>query len=104
MIRRPPRSTLFPYTTLFRSPDEFAEAAVFFHQAVTAERTLLIEWLVRLVRDAGALDKAARGLAVRITGAGKKRAEAAAFYRHLLAAIVAILDLWVSAWFFRSLR
>src|SRR3712207_7975574 len=26
MIRRPPRSTLFPYTTLFRSPD--AEALV----------------------------------------------------------------------------
>src|SRR5215510_16228645 len=24
MIRRPPRSTLFPYTTLFRSPDQFA--------------------------------------------------------------------------------
>src|SRR2546427_7101762 len=23
MIRRPPRSTLFPYTTLFRSPREF---------------------------------------------------------------------------------
>src|SRR2546426_8656920 len=23
MIRRPPRSTLFPYTTLFRSPDHF---------------------------------------------------------------------------------
>src|SRR5256886_16392321 len=31
MIRRPPRSTLFPYTTLFRSPYEWAlrfEAAV----------------------------------------------------------------------------
>src|SRR2546426_5966443 len=27
MIRRPPRSTLFPYTTLFRSPDAGAEAA-----------------------------------------------------------------------------
>src|SRR2546425_4628758 len=26
MIRRPPRSTLFPYTTLFRSRDEHAEA------------------------------------------------------------------------------
>src|SRR5258706_11022313 len=26
MIRRPPRSTLFPYTTLFRSDDEFADA------------------------------------------------------------------------------
>src|SRR2546426_3404060 len=26
MIRRPPRSTLFPYTTLFRSPVPFREA------------------------------------------------------------------------------
>src|SRR2546430_12634202 len=25
MIRRPPRSTLFPYTTLFRSREEFAK-------------------------------------------------------------------------------
>src|SRR5687767_15219731 len=25
MIRRPPRSTLFPYTTLFRSPDAAAD-------------------------------------------------------------------------------
>src|SRR3712207_6957712 len=25
MIRRPPRSTLFPYTTLFRSADDLAE-------------------------------------------------------------------------------
>src|SRR5438874_5844283 len=28
MIRRPPRSTLFPYTTLFRSPAAAASAAV----------------------------------------------------------------------------
>src|SRR3712207_7844302 len=27
MIRRPPRSTLFPYTTLFRSAEQFAELA-----------------------------------------------------------------------------
>src|SRR3712207_8919077 len=27
MIRRPPRSTLFPYTTLFRSPDLAVRAA-----------------------------------------------------------------------------
>src|SRR2546429_6663682 len=26
MIRRPPRSTLFPYTTLFRSPGAFSES------------------------------------------------------------------------------
>src|SRR5260370_5785305 len=30
MIRRPPRSTLFPYTTLFRSVDEPAEPSVGF--------------------------------------------------------------------------
>src|SRR5260370_1502539 len=28
MIRRPPRSTLFPYTTLFRSPDCSAQQVV----------------------------------------------------------------------------
>src|SRR5690606_40308919 len=28
MLRRPPRSTLFPYTTLFRSQDEQVELAV----------------------------------------------------------------------------
>src|SRR3712207_6962655 len=30
MIRRPPRSTLFPYTTLFRSVDEVLHIAEFF--------------------------------------------------------------------------
>src|SRR5438067_9415808 len=28
MLRRPPRSTLFPYTTLFRSPGEIVDLAV----------------------------------------------------------------------------
>src|SRR2546430_10119355 len=28
MIRRPPRSTLFPYTTLFRSPEHFERYAL----------------------------------------------------------------------------
>src|SRR5688500_19309908 len=28
IIRRPPRSTLFPYTTLFRSPDEMKGEAI----------------------------------------------------------------------------
>src|SRR2546430_12628694 len=32
MIRRPPRSTLFPYTTLFRSLHEWQVAAVAAHQ------------------------------------------------------------------------
>src|SRR3712207_7460830 len=35
MIRRPPRSTLFPYTTLFRSQAKAAEAAGFDALAVS---------------------------------------------------------------------
>src|SRR5256885_7138288 len=31
MIRRPPRSTLFPYTTLFRSKNKFKEPEKFAH-------------------------------------------------------------------------
>src|SRR5438477_9688160 len=33
MIRRPPRSTLFPYTTLFRSPISFSQESFLFCQA-----------------------------------------------------------------------
>src|SRR5216684_4815011 len=36
MIRRPPRSTLFPYTTLFRSP---GNARVFHHANVVLDRS-----------------------------------------------------------------
>ena len=38
MIRRPPRSTLFPYTTLFRSGEEPAAAAVNDEEAVALDR------------------------------------------------------------------
>src|SRR5256884_7245606 len=38
MIRRPPRSTLFPYTTLFRSARERGGAAEPEHQAAVLER------------------------------------------------------------------
>src|SRR3712207_7976317 len=38
MIRRPPRSTLFPYTTLFRSPDDRHDAARDPGVVLTAER------------------------------------------------------------------
>src|SRR3712207_7520850 len=38
MIRRPPRSTLFPYTTLFRSPTKPRGSAWESTQAVTARK------------------------------------------------------------------
>src|SRR2546430_15573737 len=44
MIRRPPRSTLFPYTTLFRSLQAAAVAlALFALYAATAPRTVALE-------------------------------------------------------------
>ena len=49
MIRRPPRSTLFPYTTLFRSVYEKLEEGIFlislpeeFLSQITLERTTII--------------------------------------------------------------
>src|SRR3712207_7418790 len=42
MIRRPPRSTLFPYTTLFRSvKKEHIDLAVEYHRLVADIETLL---------------------------------------------------------------
>src|SRR5260370_9917814 len=39
MIRRPPRSTLFPYTTLFRSCDWLSQPRLGFHGAGTYRRS-----------------------------------------------------------------
>src|SRR5256885_12615021 len=38
MIRRPPRSTLFPYTTLFRSPLRRARLGVITRDAISRQR------------------------------------------------------------------
>src|SRR5256885_6784622 len=49
MIRRPPRSTLFPYTTLFRSP-----ARVAFHAPCTLQHALKVTGTVEgLLTGAG---------------------------------------------------
>src|SRR3712207_7449346 len=50
MIRRPPRSTLFPYTTLFRSAEDELEAP-----GVAAEHPEVREQVVREVDRLGAL-------------------------------------------------
>src|SRR2546429_3941880 len=55
MIRRPPRSTLFPYTTLFRSPQDtnalmsliFAETTTFGARTYRAQRRTLPREFVR---------------------------------------------------------
>src|SRR5258708_27688687 len=61
MIRRPPRSTLFPYTTLFRSPvilgreialiekDWVVDSVEVFGQQI--DRARIVFWLVERVED-----------------------------------------------------
>src|SRR3712207_8464856 len=50
MIRRPPRSTLFPYTTLFRSNDASAAAAV---QRLRATYDEHIQYYIHLMNPDG---------------------------------------------------
>src|SRR3989442_7547074 len=48
MIRRPPRSTLFPYTTLFRSQDETAALHVRAHRDDAAAAKAVVDLGVAL--------------------------------------------------------
>src|SRR2546425_10810713 len=63
MIRRPPRSTLFPYTTLFRSLDDFVkpERARVFHILLPAkdarERAEAKKKAAALLKDIDAREK-----------------------------------------------
>src|SRR5256885_10544360 len=62
MIRRPPRSTLFPYTTLFRSVDDLVERRSLgerLHELLVVEDPLadLREALFRQVEQRAALDR-----------------------------------------------
>src|SRR3989475_4606927 len=49
MIRRPPRSTLFPYTTLFRSSAMHITASVFVNDHESGLWQDILEWLERTV-------------------------------------------------------
>src|SRR3712207_9177512 len=67
MIRRPPRSTLFPYTTLFRSHDEIFQGATPVLAGVDAASTYCYLLAAERRRDADTwgvhlLDAAERGL------------------------------------------
>src|SRR5437016_9635589 len=53
MIRRPPRSTLFPYTTLFRSDDDIRQLALKNTESNTIKR-VAVQKGMRTLRDDGA--------------------------------------------------
>src|SRR3712207_8295723 len=77
MIRRPPRSTLFPYTTLFRSwwqQSRTASAQKDELRDLTEENRSLKKQ-VRALRDPGALERQARRLGMVRQGERAYRSE-----------------------------
>src|SRR3989449_10516463 len=76
MIRRPPRSTLFPYTTLFRSL--VSRFAARWSAAELTGHRKAAEVLARVARDSLAWtgSEAARGAEVRETGVKQRVLEA----------------------------
>src|SRR3712207_8821489 len=56
MIRRPPRSTLFPYPTLFRSRDQLPEGAALAHRDVGLRRCQHCAELGQLLEAEARLD------------------------------------------------
>src|SRR5260370_14052294 len=61
-----------------RATDEFSEAPVLFHQAVSVQRTLFIQRLIGLVRNPRSGHQAPPGLAIRIAPATQNRANSPA--------------------------
>src|SRR5256885_11995962 len=57
MIRRPPRSTLFPYTTLFRSLLRELHPTHFLHAGVGARRLVGLDGLDLALAEQTALDR-----------------------------------------------
>src|SRR5436190_4418253 len=59
MIRRPPRSTLFPYTTLFRSTMHHVEIETVwrFHKEGSPETAVVMLGVLNEIRKTGKLDR-----------------------------------------------
>src|SRR2546430_7480646 len=53
MIRRPPRSTLFPYTTLFRSPDTLVHALLDRFERREKQEIARLQQILSLVAEPG---------------------------------------------------
>src|SRR2546425_11996408 len=67
MIRRPPRSTLFPYTTLFRSPDQPVHAVVERRHVLVADRPVVAQAVAGLTLEV--VRPEAQGNAAPVVGA-----------------------------------
>src|SRR5260370_20509965 len=89
MIRRPPRSTLFPYTTLFRSPSylQMSAAAMGCLTELVESAMLGIDVLCGAKRSEEHTSELQShlNLVCRLLLEKKKKTETAAVYRHALA-------------------
>src|SRR2546426_4725465 len=81
MIRRPPRSTLFPYTTLFRSSSGFCSSALTkSHRcispiATSSRATSVRTWLLKLDRKSTRLNSSHLVISYAVFCLKKKNAE-----------------------------
>src|SRR3712207_8243357 len=78
MIRRPPRSTLFPYTTLFRSARVFFDVAYqsYVPSVIGKDRVLAGNSLMETVRASGqVVGPGVGGWLVGVVGAANVRSE-----------------------------
>src|SRR5260370_26376560 len=81
MIRRPPRSTLFPYTTLFRSEQRLGQRRLAADRSAVADQEGRVSLLARraALRAAGAV----MTIRLRVTGPGRSEEHTSELQSHL---------------------
>src|SRR3712207_2801450 len=67
MIRRPPRSTLFPYTTLFRSSGEFLAGGLRVHNCFILSVDDTMESILNWYREEGLIFKGGSGAGLNLS-------------------------------------
>src|SRR2546422_7709594 len=72
MIRRPPRSTLFPYTTLFRSCQDRARGDIFQASVSPPSTTITCPVMCRAASHHGASDRGGRRADARLKNVDRK--------------------------------
>src|SRR2546426_11414231 len=92
MIRRPPRSTLFPYTTLFRSMTPQAAQAVLSLQILHSTTTIPLMCLAAVIEERR---QASEALAARLRLAEMLSRLSAAFVRLPNTEIHRAIDKWL---------
>src|SRR5436853_5978059 len=73
MIRRPPRSTLFPYTTLFRSRSKFAQVRACPISSTNAQRVQITTARLRGDRKSTRLNSSHLGISYAVFCLKKKK-------------------------------